>query len=222
LIAQRLVSLTFDGTTIGHLEVVAPLLRRLGLSATFYACSENLLRAVRDWQEVAAAGFEIGEGCLISAARSDGYVPLTRTAIAAELEASAELLEGLFPGPRSFGFPWGAPSCVDGDYRDLVAGRYDLARAGMEGRNTKTATDFAFLRCLPCEGYSGPELIDLAENGLAAEEWVIFAFCGVGEGERAVDLGAFTALAEHLARTDAPCASVVEGAGLWRRAMAAL
>lgn len=216
----RLVSLTFDGTTLGHLEVVAPILRNLGLTGTFYARAENLLCAVRDWQEVAAAGFEIGDGCLSAVARPDGFVAMCREAIADELRESADLLDHLFEGPHSFGFPWGTPTCEDGEYRDVVTAAYPVARSGVEGHNTKTDTDFGYLRCIPCEGYSGSELVDLAENALAADEWILFAFDGIGEGEPSVDRNAFLALAEHLAQTGAPCATVIEGATLWRAAIA--
>lgn len=215
--SPRLVSLTFDGTTIGHLEVVAPALIRLGLPATYYARAENLLQAVRDWQEVARHGAEIGDGCLDAAALPGGHVALDPAAIEGELAAAAELLDDLFPGTRSFGYPWGEPTGLGGaDYRSVVRARYEVARAGIEGRNTQGRTDLGYLRCIPCDGYSGEELIALAENGLAADEWVIFAFGGIGEGEPGVDLAAFLALVEHLAATEAPVASVIAGAARWR------
>jgi hypothetical protein len=196
--ARGQVSLTFDGCLQGHLELVAPLLAARNLPATFYAYPTNVLACLRAWEEVAANGNEIGNGCLLGATQTDGSLPnWPLQAVADEIESCDLLLAELFgtDSRRTFAYPWGSPICGLGDdYRFAVKARHAHARSGVEGHNRLGSTDFSYLRAVLSNDLSGPKLIQLASAGLADKEWVIFAFEGIGEGERAIDLHAFKEL----------------------------
>lgn len=207
------VTLTFDGTRLGHLEVVAPLLDRFGFLGTFFADPAHLLQSARDWQEVALRGHEIGNGCLVDAALADGALPSwTLDAVAGEIAETEDLLADLFPDVpgRSFGYPIGIPACADGDYRTVVRDRYAVARAGIDGLNPPDA-DPTYLRALFPESWTGSEMIEMARKGLAKGDWVVFAFDGVGEGRRAVDLAAVRELLEWLQSGEVPVTPLWSG-----------
>lgn len=215
--APRLVSLTFDGTTLGHLEVAVKMLDERGMRGTFYADPAALLENIEGWRGAAARGHEIGNGCLITAAQPDGSLPQwPLQTVADEIDISEALLTDLFPTVehRSFGYPWGNPVCGTGeDYRFAVKAHFSVARSGTEGRNLPTKTDPLYVRTILAEGHSGDDLIRLAGPALAGKEWIVFAFRGIGEGDRAVDLAAFRALLDAL--VDVQIMPLIEAVDVW-------
>ncbi|MBX7132854.1 MAG: polysaccharide deacetylase family protein [Fimbriimonadaceae bacterium] len=218
--APRLVSLTFDGTSLGHLEVAAPLLEQHGMRGTFYADPATLLTHVEGWRAVAGRGHEIGNGCLVGAAQPDGSLPQwPLQTVADEIDISDALLSDLFPTVehRSFGYPWGNPVCGTGeDYRFAVKAHYAVARSGTEGRNLPVKTDPLYIRTILAEGHSGEDLIRLAKPAIEGKEWVVFAFRGIGEGEAAVDLSAFQMLLDELG--GAEVLPLIEAVDRWQDA----
>lgn len=185
------VSLTYDGTTINHVETVLPLLYTLDLQATFYAYSTNLLDAVPLWREVYRQGNEIGDGCLVEAAEADGSLPnWTPEMIASEMEMTALLLDDLFIPirERSFGYPWGMPRCLGTpDYREIIAATSMVARAGVTGLNSPGSCDLSYLNCIPVNDMSSDELVAHVVDAASTNKWIILSFAGVGMGERGLD-----------------------------------
>ncbi|MES1227236.1 MAG: polysaccharide deacetylase family protein, partial [Armatimonadota bacterium] len=88
------ISLAYDGGYASHLSEALPLLRQLGLSATFYIEPPRLLNQLRQWKQVAREGHEIANGTLLGAALPDGSMPAFRIdSILEDVSACEELLE---------------------------------------------------------------------------------------------------------------------------------
>lgn len=191
--AEGAISLSYDRMLACHREVVLPELTKRQIPATFFADPTALLDSIDTWREAFARGHEIGNGCLLSAASDDGSLPLwTPDMIDEDIEVAESLLEELF-GIRepTFAFPWGPPRCARRmDYRQVVEMRGLVARSGTTGTNPPGSCYRSYLKMVPVDGQSASTLIELAEGAVRRGEWIIFAFEGVGEGRRSVDLKA--------------------------------
>lgn len=185
------VSLSYDGTTINHVETVLPLLLPLDLRATYYSYSPNLLDAVPLWREAFRQGNEIGDGCLTEAADPDGSLPKwTPEMIASEMEMNRLLLDDLFVPvrERSFAYPWGQPRCSGSrDYREVVMGTSMVARSGIEGLNSPGSCELTYLNSIHVNDLQSCDLVEFVVSAAATGKWVIFSFCGVGVGEPSLD-----------------------------------
>lgn len=187
--------------------MVAPALARHGLRGTFYVPPARLVELAPVWRGLAMQGHEVGNGCLLDAAQGDGTLPgWTIEMVSEEVDAAESLLREVLPGQRwhSFGYPWGRARVPGGhDVREAVEPQVDTARSGADGLNAPASCDLLFLRCLMADGWTGDELVDLARQALESGKWGIFAFEGVGSGERGVDRAAHETLLRFLAE-DAP------------------
>lgn len=185
------LSLSYDGTTINHLETVLPLLFSLGIEATFYAYSPNLLDNIPLWREAYRHGYEIGNGALLEAAHPDGsLLKWTSEMIASEIEMTDLLLDDLFVPirERSFGYPWGLPRAAQGlDYREILEATGYVARSGNAGMNSPFSCDLRHLNCCMADEMGSEAMIHESEMAAESGSWLIFAFEGVGVGERGVD-----------------------------------
>lgn len=180
------VSLTYDGGSLGHLETVVPDLDARGLSGTFFASPEAFLGDLERWRKVASR-HEIGNGSLFG-------VPLEWSGgTVRETVADAdEALRECFPD-RNF------PIALDWDagvVPGLLAGV--PVRAGMAGFNHAGRTRLDAIRMVPAPSATGLELIDYVETARKEGAWLVLAFEGIGEGERAIDRAAHRRLLDHL------------------------
>jgi hypothetical protein len=185
--ARAAVSLTYDGGLGSHRGVVAEQLGSYGHAGTFYVDPERVFDDPRSWQELQRRGHEIGNGCLLNAALEDGSLPLwTNEMIHADVESARTFLEQHFtPREHSFAFPLGSPKCGAGqDYRDVIEGIGYVARSGVEGHNAPGSCSLGYLRMVPLEGMSAEEAVSLAEIGVRAGTWTIFAIGRLGDGGR--------------------------------------
>jgi len=201
------VSLTYDGALLCHLETALPHLDAYGLKGTFFAEPALLLDHLPEWVQAAAAGHEIANGALHGATLPDGSLPgWTPGMVADDLKEAKLLIEELFPAQarHSFGFPWGRPLSDGVDVSSAARGLYPVVRSGEPGINRFSELDPGYLRCVRCDGLSAAEMIEFAQTAAEPGVWVVLAFEGVGEGERAIDAEAHRRLCEHLARPDAP------------------
>lgn len=174
------VSLTYDGTTKNHLELVVPLLQKYGFLATFFVDAPNLLEHFRAWQEVAKMGHELGNGCLLNAANPDGTLPLwTSEMIAADVEENDQLIRelGLNDGVIPFAYPSGVAFLED----RCPVGRLLNDEMNFAGDiNLRRLSSYRYAqRCLP------KIKADLVMNQTKGC-WAIFAFdeiCPIGHEE---------------------------------------
>jgi len=180
------VSLTYDGGSLGHLESVVPDLDARGLTGTFFASPEAFLGDLERWRRVATQ-HEIGNGSLFG-------VPLewSGATIRQTVAEANEALRECFPGQDfAIALDWDA-----GVVPDLIAGA--PVRAGMAGFNHAGRTRLDAVRMVPATNATGLELVDYVETARKEGAWLVFAFDGIGEGERAIDLAAHRRLLDHL------------------------
>ncbi|HJH02771.1 polysaccharide deacetylase family protein [Victivallis vadensis] len=111
----KTVILTFDDAVSNHAQFVAPLLRELGFSATFFICEfppdfATDKRQYMTWEQIRQLhelGFELGNHTL----NHTGVTGMTETAFAAEFDAlERKLIENGIPRSRSFAYPGGPGS----------------------------------------------------------------------------------------------------------------
>ncbi len=127
---------------------LAAILERLGpRMATFFTSPTEVLRAVSAWQEVAEAGHEIGNGCLIGAT-DDGDLPnWTRRSIEQELFMAQTFFDDIFESfdMPTFAYPGVCHSCADGSYVPTVQESYAYAVMPLDGANDVSANLQAIL-----------------------------------------------------------------------------
>ena len=196
-----LVSLSYDGALLCHLETALPHLEEVGLKATFYCEPALLLENLPEWAHVLASGHELANGALHGAVMEDGSLPGWTLQMVREdvIEAKA-LLEDLFPEQpdHSFGFPWGKALSDGTDVTSAAQDVYPVVRLGEHGVN-KAPWEPRGLNCVQCDDLDSSELIAIAKQALEPGSWVVFSFEGVGAGDRAVDAAAHRDLCLFLA-----------------------
>ncbi|MBX3112473.1 MAG: hypothetical protein KF857_10730 [Fimbriimonadaceae bacterium] len=197
-----LVSLSYDGTLLCHLNTALPALDRHGLKGTFYAEPTLLLESVVEWRAAQKAGHEMGNGCLFGSSLPDGSLPAwTPQMIVDDVEEADFLLEELFPEQtdHSLGLPWGNDVCADGlPYLDDVGQLFNVVRTGVTGLNNLPKPDNQRLACVPTADFTGRQLVDVVKTAERNRSWVVFAFEGVGTGDNAVDAAAHDFLLDYL------------------------
>lgn len=195
------VSLSYDGSCISHLETALPQLDQAKLRGTFFADPPPLLDSYPAWRTAEARGHEIGNGSLISIALPDGRLPrLSTTAILEDLAECDDLLAELFPAQGFFplGLPIGRAACADSeDYSTELLTAHPVIRTGRMGINRRTGGD-GLLATVDASDLAGPQLCQLARQAAQGGEWLIFSFGGIGVGERSTDAAAHAELIEFL------------------------
>ncbi|MBL8068533.1 MAG: polysaccharide deacetylase family protein [Armatimonadetes bacterium] len=201
---RGIVSLTYDGTQLCHVETALPDLQRAGLTATFYAEPATLLDHYPTWKQAQAAGHEIGNGSLIGAALPDGSLPAwTTEMILDDLSEADDLLDELFPmqGEDSIALPFGNPQCADrADYVPELQSRYSVIRLGETGVNAAALSSANSLKVIDPSDLNGNQLAQIARQTVQNPTWIVFGFDGIGSGRRSIDHAAHVQLLDFLAQ----------------------
>lgn len=148
---QRLVAITFDDGYLDNAATAAPIMRALGLPATFFV-STDMIGSTRpfphdarrgrrpqahmtwnDLRALAADGFDIGSHTCSHA--DMGAIPLDQALT--ELRASRERLEMELGRPvRTFAFPYGHPRNMRTDTVAAARREYDICCSADGGHNS--------------------------------------------------------------------------------------
>ncbi len=183
--ARGAVSLSYDGGLPEHLHLAEPLLRRLGLTATFFLSATFFLENPEAWSSLATRGHEIGNHSLYGVTGPRGELPnWTLEMVDTDLQMTEALLRDYVPGPedRSFAYPGDRPKTAEGSYEDVVDQQFQWARTRHEGFNHPVFCDPKSLRCVKSFGLSGAGLVQKVEEGAELGAWMIFVFEGLGSG----------------------------------------
>ncbi len=195
------ISLTYDGSCLSHIETVIPQLNQAGLRGTFFADPPALLDHYIEWKAVHSRGHELGNGSLLASALPDGGLPgFSIAAILEDLAECDDLLAELFPNQTAFplALPIGRAMCADSiDYAPLLLPAHPVIRTGKMGINRRSSTN-GLLAMVDASDLAGAQLCQLARQAAQGGEWLIFAFGGVGVGERSTDAQAHAELINYL------------------------
>jgi len=166
---QRLVAITFDDGYLDNATTAAPIMRALGLPATFFV-STDMIGSARpfphdvdrgrrpqrhmtwaDLRNLASDGFAIGSHTCSHA--DMGAVPLTQALT--ELRASRERLEMELRQPiRTFAFPYGRRRNMRADTMAAARREYDVCCSAYGGHNTTPADPGNIRRIVISSGVS--------------------------------------------------------------------
>ncbi len=179
------VTLTYDGTTLNHLEVVVPALERAGLKATFFADPRHLLAHAGAWREVARMGHEIGNGSLLASALPDGRLPAwTPDMVEAEIRTTRHMIHELFGTQydHALALPAGEPRCFnDVNYAPRLAPIYRCIRTGRAGFNRPQSTHSDLISCLHVPHAPAEDVLKSLELARDDGSWLVLAIGPVGE-----------------------------------------
>ena len=217
-----LVSLTFDGSLICHLETVVPALADREMLATFYVEPAAMLDEYPRWRQVCETGHEIGNGTLLGSALPDGSLPAwTVDMVADDLAEAIELIEELFPtqGACSVALPVGPAVCAGStDYLAEISHGHPVVRSGLRGLN-RADVETARLKTIPVAGMTGPQLVETVRLAIQEKAWAVLQIDAVGVGDPGIDA---QSLLDFLAFLDmsrdlVQVTKVIEGASLYPR-----
>lgn len=200
--AKAAISLTYDGGLPDHLMLAEPLLRVLGLRATFYLSATFFLENPRAWAALATQGHEIGNHSLFGVTGSRGELPnWTLEMVETDLQMTESLLRDYLPGPaeRSFAYPGDVPITSEGPYDGVVDQLFHWARTRQVGLNHAIFCNPHALRSLPSFDLSGAGMVQKAEEALDLGAWAIFVFEGIGAGKDSCGERDHEVLLRHLA-----------------------
>lgn len=203
------VSLAYDGADPSHLEIVAPLLAELGIPATFYLPSVQLLQQPREWAALQNEGHEMGSHSLYGCTDERGNLPnWTLDMVEEDLRMSRKLLTEQFPRQSdfSFAYPGDLSDCVrapfdprPADYREAVERLFRVARTSAEGLNDLGQAAPMRLKSIQAACLGAETLLEIARRAEAEGSWAILVFGPIGSGDNGTDLRAHRTLLDFLA-----------------------
>lgn len=199
---KGIVSLTYDGTQLCHVETALPDLTDFKLTGTFYAEPSTLLDHYPAWRNAQARGHEIGNGSLLAASLPDGSLPAwTTDMILDDLSEANDLIEDLFAAQSacSVGLPIGSALCANSpDYTQFLQSTYSVIRTGKPGINPANITAAQQLKIIDPTDLNGSQLAQIARQAIQNPSWIVFAFDGIGSGSRSIDQKAHRQLLDFL------------------------
>lgn len=199
---RGIVSLSYNGTQLCHVETALPDLTDFKLSGTFYAEPSTLLDHYPAWRNAQARGHEIGNGSLLAASLPDGSLPAwTTEMILDDLSEAHDLIEDLFADQIdcSLGLPMGRASCADSqDYMPTLQSTYTVIRTGTPGINPASFNSANHLKIIDPSDLNGSQLAQIARQAIQNPSWIVFAFDGIGSGSRSIDHKAHRQLLDFL------------------------
>ncbi len=201
--SKTIVSLTYDGTHISHIETVIPHLDSQSMKGTFYSDPAQMLDHYPLLKESSVGGHEIGNGALLNSALPDGSLPAwTCDMIADDVSEAGDLIDELFPGQEahSLGLPSGRRVCSDSiDYLAVLTELYPVVRGGEPGLNHPNDSCLGNLRSVRAAGMDGGQMMESVRMAIKGQAWLVFSFDGVGSGDNAIDRSAHQELVAFLA-----------------------
>jgi peptidoglycan-N-acetylglucosamine deacetylase len=207
------ISLTFDDGVWSHPANAIPMLDRYGLRGTFYVTytRPEFQRSLDAWHGAFARGHEIGNHSRRHPCSGNFHwigdnalEEYTLEQMAEELRESQADLRRLVPGLDrcTFAYPCGQTFVGRGrerrSYVPLVAEQFPAGRGVGESANRPQRCDLACLSSWMVSGETAAQLIARAESAVAAGDWGIFCFHGIGEPHFNIDVEAFEGLVRHL------------------------
>ncbi len=211
------VSLTFDDGASSQLKRAIPVMAERELLGTFYLSirTDDYMKRLEPWVEVAARGHEIGnhtKSHTCSRNFSDdpnakGLERSTLDEIEQDILAAEAALRERFPGvtERTFAYPcyqhWVGEGLQRQSYVPIIAKHFVAGRGIGEHMffNSPMTQDLAYLNCQPCERVSAAEMIGLVELAATRGHWCVFAFHSIDGGRLGASEFDFTLLCDHLA-----------------------
>ncbi len=214
---SAVISLTFDDAMATHLDNVGPILRKHGLHATFFVStgSEAWRARIREWQQLAANGHEIGghtvkHPCLLAQIEphAQGYTPQM---MEAEIRDGAETILREISGTHGLTFAYTCGNLSFGPpvdqarnaalYQRYVSEHFFAAR--LYGWVGTVAPDELSVLTVPDLGFTAGQdfrgLLAMAGPALRNHRWGVFTFHGVGGEWLSVTADALDQLAGYLA-----------------------
>ena len=212
------ISLTFDDAMATQLDNVGPILKKHGLHGTFFVAtgSEAWRTRIREWQQLAAEGHEIGghtvkHPCLLAQIdpHAQDYTPQM---MEAEIRDGAETILREIRGAHGLTFAYtcgnlsfGAPAEQARNaalYQRYVSEHFFAAR--LYGWVGTVAPDELSVLTVPDLGFTAGQdfrgLLAMADPALRNHRWGVFTFHGVGGEWLSVTSDALDELATYLAR----------------------
>jgi peptidoglycan-N-acetylglucosamine deacetylase len=241
--ADAAISLTFDDGMRSQLDVAVPLMDSHQVHGTFYLNPKEEYRTqLAPWQQVAAAGHEIGNHTVshpcsqnfafITDAGRRGLEQMDLVDIELEIREAGERIREVIPKQllTSFAYPCYQPFVGRGSARTSyvpVVLRHCVAGRGRgEQPNDPRYCDLGYLWSWPCERMSGAHMIGMVEQTAAMSRWGILTFHGIHEGHLSVGNREFEELCSYLAKQrkriwTAPLATVAQYVAEWQSTHAA-
>ncbi|MFN2121803.1 MAG: polysaccharide deacetylase family protein [Anaerolineales bacterium] len=200
--SQGAVSLTYDDGLPVHLSVVAPLLDRHGLRATFYPMIQSDLQLHPEgWKALAAAGHELGNHSVFHPCRQRSPNPYkwlddrydlahySLDQMRAELEIANLVLHLLDDREaRSYGCTCGDLSVGTGvlevPLQPIFTDLFVAARGTVtnEAAHPGPGLDLYNIGCIDVAGRRLPDLQRLVEGARLTGGWAVFVVHGIGAG----------------------------------------
>jgi peptidoglycan/xylan/chitin deacetylase (PgdA/CDA1 family) len=211
------ISLTFDDAMATHLDNVGPILKKHGLHGTFFVStgSEAWRKRIREWQQLASEGHEIGghtvkHPCLLERIEphAQDYTPQM---MEAEIRDGAETILRDIRGTHGLTFAYTCGNLSFGPpadqarnaalYQRYVAEHFFAAR--LYGWVGTVAPEELSVLTVPDLGFTAGQdfrgLLAMADPALRNHRWGVFTFHGVGGEWLSVTSDALDELARFLA-----------------------
>lgn len=189
------VSLTYDGGSLCHVETVLTQLDSLGVRGTFYVDPVSLLENLPEWGCAVSKGHEIGNGSLFTACL-DGW---TDEMVVTDVLAAKELIEDLFPEQIQHGIalPWHNNSLVESPLIHSVVSHYNSIKSGICKSHFSHEQSHVF-SSYQIDNMDKEEIMNLVEKGLRSEQWITLSFQGIGVGDPGIDAAAHMEVCKQL------------------------
>jgi peptidoglycan-N-acetylglucosamine deacetylase len=215
---QGAVSLTFDDGTQNQLEKVVPALNERQIKATFYIhpYGDDWQQRLSPWQQVAAAGHEIGNHTLSHVGPANiigaggGLEDMTIEQMESDILLAQKRLMQIAPGQAQWTFCYPCYCTFVGkgasqkSYVPLIAKHFVAGRTGGEYgcANHPQFVDLASVWGLPTDRMSGYEMIGLAEELTSKGLWLILVFHEIDGSRLTIGSHDFYMLLDYLKRKE--------------------
>jgi peptidoglycan-N-acetylglucosamine deacetylase len=180
------VSLSFDDARTSQIDVGMPLLKELGVRATFYVNPHRVRRRVEGWRKAYLEGHEIGNHSRhhpcserYEWSREHAIENYTLSQMEDELVAcNDDVYELIGVRPQTFAYPCGQTVVGRGkeetSYVPIVADHFLAGRGVGAETNDPDSCDLACLRATSFDERSLSDVEHLIERALDERSWLIF------------------------------------------------
>jgi peptidoglycan/xylan/chitin deacetylase (PgdA/CDA1 family) len=190
------VVLTYDDALVQHLDYAVPALDSVGLKATFYlsAYFPGCRYHLREWKEVAAKGYELGNHTLFHPCVGDQpgreFVPqdyklnhYTVQRIVDEVRMTNVFLEALDgKTKRTFAFTCGDMKVNDTSFMELMKDDFVAARAVRAQMHLINQVDLYDVDCYMVNGETAEQMMQWVKQAMETHSLLVILFHGVGGG----------------------------------------